>query len=446
MPLKFWDEAFLTATFLINILPTKVLNFESPIEKLLDIKPNYSSLRVFGCACWPNLRPYNKCKLAFRSKRCVFLGYSPLHKGVKCLDVSTGRVYISRDVVFDEGVFPFASLHPNAGSRLRQELLLLLPDLVSPTSNHGGVDNIDNNMPIVPITNPPQVMPETENMDYSQNFSEHSTSNEETENEREVTENSSAGTDFHADPPAKSGDQSASDHAEENSEPGSATSRLSPHLQQSGTGHEPAPSASDLSGSSKRTEWPSQACQLGVDRSSSIYADPTGGQRSPGSFVARSESSPATGSSAHTPHSPAASGSPTADDSASFGAAAPPHQHGTRLQKGIRQPKKYTDSTIRYGMLTSTGEPRNFKEAMVDKNWRQAMEEEYTALMKNKTWHLVPSNSSKNLIDCKWVYRIKKNADGTIDRYKARLVAKGFKQRYGIDYEDTFSPIVKAAH
>jgi histone deacetylase 1/2 len=129
MPLKFCDEAFLTAIFLINILPTKVLDLKSPTECLLNVTPNYDALRTFGCACWPNLRPYNKRKLAFRSTQCVFLGYSPRHKGVKCLEVATGCVYVFRDVVFDEAVFPFQNMHPNAGGLLRKDTLLLDPSL-----------------------------------------------------------------------------------------------------------------------------------------------------------------------------------------------------------------------------------------------------------------------------------------------------------------------------
>jgi histone deacetylase 1/2 len=117
MPLKYWDEAFLSATYLINRTPTKLLQYNKPFETLFKEKPNYSMLRVFGCACWPNLRPYNSRKLEFRSKRCTFLGYSTSHKGFKCLDIATGRIYISRDVVFDENIFPFADLHPNAGMR-----------------------------------------------------------------------------------------------------------------------------------------------------------------------------------------------------------------------------------------------------------------------------------------------------------------------------------------
>ena len=108
--------------------------------------------------------------------------------------------------------------------------------------------------------------------------------------------------------------------------------------------------------------------------------------------------------------------------------ATAPQRPKTRSQSGISKPKTYTDGTVRYSMLTSTGEPRDVHEALGDDRWLKAMEEELGALHKNNTWHLVPQQQGINLIDCKWVFKVKRKSDGSVDRYKARLVAKGFKQ------------------
>jgi hypothetical protein len=157
MPLKFWDQAFLMATHLINCTPTKILDHDTPLHRLLGVTPNYSNLRVFGCACWPNLRPYNTHKLQFRSLRCAFLGYSNLHKGYKCLDISTGHVYISRDVIFDETIFPFAEIHPRTGAHYTNDVLLL-PDIPRATSDLPR-DNIPTNTYLpVPILLPSCVL------------------------------------------------------------------------------------------------------------------------------------------------------------------------------------------------------------------------------------------------------------------------------------------------
>lgn len=91
-------------------------------------------------------------------------------------------------------------------------------------------------------------------------------------------------------------------------------------------------------------------------------------------------------------------------------------------------------------------EPRSFDEAMKSGEkveWERATNSEYDSLMKNQTWILVDKPEKQKVIDNKWVFKVKRNPNGSIERYKARLVARGFNQQYGIDYEETFSPVVR---
>lgn len=89
-------------------MPTAILGGLSPIQKLFGVLPDYGALRVFGCSCFPILRPYNSQKMSYRSTKCIFMGYSLNHKGYKFLDLSTNIMYISRHVLFNENHFPFS--------------------------------------------------------------------------------------------------------------------------------------------------------------------------------------------------------------------------------------------------------------------------------------------------------------------------------------------------
>lgn len=74
---------------------------------------------------------------------------------------------------------------------------------------------------------------------------------------------------------------------------------------------------------------------------------------------------------------------------------------------------------------------------------KKAMQEEYNALIHNNIWSFFPIDSSCNVVDCKWLFKIKCKADGSIDRYKAHSVAKGFTQCPGFDYKEILSPVIK---
>ncbi|KAE8736044.1 hypothetical protein F3Y22_tig00000218pilonHSYRG00253 [Hibiscus syriacus] len=115
-------------------------------------------------------------------------------------------------------------------------------------------------------------------------------------------------------------------------------------------------------------------------------------------------------------------------------------QSQLRRSTRIRRPNpKYANAAI----IEEATEPETFEEASKSSEWMTAMKEEIDALQQNQTWDIVPKIKDVKPISCKWVYKIKRCPDGSIKRYKARLVARGFSQQYGLDYDETFSPVAK---
>ncbi|KAL0435393.1 UNVERIFIED_CONTAM: Retrovirus-related Pol polyprotein from transposon RE1 [Sesamum radiatum] len=94
-------------------------------------------------------------------------------------------------------------------------------------------------------------------------------------------------------------------------------------------------------------------------------------------------------------------------------------------------------------MDPAPSEPRSYVEASKSAKWVAAMTDELAALDKNETWELVPLPPRKRTIGCRWVFKLKLNPDGSIQRHKARLVAKGYNQIEGVDFFDSFSPVAK---
>ncbi|XP_062093679.1 uncharacterized mitochondrial protein AtMg00820-like [Humulus lupulus] len=110
----------------------------------------------------------------------------------------------------------------------------------------------------------------------------------------------------------------------------------------------------------------------------------------------------------------------------------------TRAKSGIFRPKLVSSILDRVPI-----EPSCFTEANKHQVWKAAMQQEITSLNSQGTWNLVSPPQDAKIIGCKWVYKVKLHADGTVERYKARLVSKGYHQTHGLDFHETFSLVIK---
>lgn len=320
-PLKYWVEAFYSANFISNLIPSAALDQKSPFEILFKKTPDYYFLRVFGSACYPCLRPYAHHKFEPRSLQCVFLGYHPQYKGYHCLYPPTGRVYISRHVIFDEQCFPFSGQYKHLCVQHKTGLLHAWQEgsVPSPSPVY---------LPTIP---------------------------------RQVTEYPQGGI----------------------------------HVT----------SGQDVAEASVRHDVSEV-----VPEEAPVQTE--------------------TDITVHAPDTPEASKASEPSNS---------HPMTTRSRLGIRKPNP------RYALVASKtipSLPRTVAEALAHPGWRQAMLDELDSIYQNHTWTLKPATDGMNILGCRWVFTVKLNADGSLNKLKARLVAKGFDQEQGVDFIETYSPVV----
>lgn len=359
-PLFLWIEAFTTAVYLMNRLPSSALNFETPYFALHGSHPDYSLLRAFGSKCFPYTWDTRKHKFDPKTLPCIFVGYSEKHKAYKCYHPSSKKLFISRHVVFDELIFPYKQFNKS-------------------TRNQSHVNNIFDTW-----------LPHTNN-------------------------SSSAGV---------------------------MSDSFTPYCQS------PLPSVNirrlDVLQGNDATEFESRNSRspLISETNFSLESELEGGNDSPLRTV---ESIPSLESQTSYHLSPPSATSEIGSQTS--GHSSPPsapiiHPMVTRSRAGVIKPNpKYALSTGTSSTIPR--EPTNVKTALAHPGWKAAMVEELDALHKNETWTLVPRTPNMNVIGSKWVFKTKLKPDGSLERLKARLVAKGYHQIDGVDFTETFSPVVK---
>ncbi|KAJ4703138.1 Retrovirus-related Pol polyprotein from transposon TNT 1-94 [Melia azedarach] len=360
VPKHFWGEAVLTVAYLINRMPSRVLNFQTPYQVLLQSYPTTRVLstipfKIFGCSAFVHIHSQHRSKLDPKAIKCIFIGYSSNQKGYKCYYPVTRKFYHSMDVSFFEQQ-PYYPKSDIQGENFTHEYQLWdIETLETSFSNHSPMSSIE-----IPQYEIPLSEPQTEPQPSQQTIPTHSVDASEL---RVYTRRNKT--------------QERRD------------------LQSPEHNHESDPTIE------------SHESSLGNPESAPIEV--------PNNDL----------------HLPIA------------------------LRKGVRSCTShpicnfvsYNGLSLGYHTFVSNLDkvqvPNSIHEALAIPEWKAAVLEEIRALEQNETWEISDLPTGKYPVGCKWIFTVKHNADGSVNRFKARLVAKGFTQSYGVDYQETFAPVAK---
>nr|AAP46207.1 putative retrotransposon protein [Oryza sativa Japonica Group] len=348
VPKFLWSEAVMTAAYLINRTPSRILGMKTPYEMIFGKNEFVVPPRVFGCTCFVRDHRPSIGKLDPRAVKCIFIGYSSSQKGYKCWSPSERRTFVSMDVTFRESV-PFYGEKTDISS-----LFVDLDDLTR------GDHDQQKEGEILGLK----------------------------ENEQ------SKGKIVVGEIPCAIGDpvqeqEWRKPHEEENLQVYTRRMRL-PTTQQVEVDDQVS---DDLTHVQVSSESGGEQIEIREEESNLPIAIRKGMRSNAGK---------------------------------------PPQRYGFEIgdesgdENDIANYVSYTSLSSTYkafvASLNSAIIPKDWKEAKQDPRWHQAMLDELEALEKNKTWDLVSYPNGKKVVNCKWVYAVKQNPDGKVERYKARLL------------------------
>ena len=415
-PLNLWAEAANTAVFVWNRTVTKQISDITFFQKMFDQVPDVSYFRTFGSDAYLHVPKKQQTKLAAKSQKLVLVGYDQKGRAYRLWNPNTKRICVGVDVIINE-TLGIANTIPNyIESHVKDGTVFLHPIVVSAAPNTTeniptSIDRPSVNMPILSDNSNPILhdhMPHdqfpNEDTYYEANSTPVQTLEIQTEPlQREIVSPVQEGNELH-----QRGETvlpSQNEHF---------------HIQSAATGSNEPPNI--------------QSATTGSNEPPNIQSAATGS-----TFFANTSTDDNRGGE-HTDFDAQNTESLLRSRSKN-----PPIRYGEWVKYDNNKSK---DGSVAYIATQSARilEPITYQEAMNSlhaQQWKEAMATEFASLIANKTWVLKSLPEGRKAVKCKWIYKVKYKPSGEVERFKARLVAKGYSQVAGVDFTETYTPVIK---